>query len=87
MSNILPTADMATTDPVLDYSSIKRVMISFFNDLLDASAGDVAPEFDDFFDDSNESESQSFESIGRFVHESPVFGTRETKSKYMPYLF
>ena len=36
---------------------------------------------------SGQSESQSFESIGRFVHESPVFGTRETKSKYMPYLF
>ena len=42
---------MATSVP--DYSSIKRVMISFSNDLLDASAGDIAPEFEDFFDQTN----------------------------------
>ena len=52
MSNILPTADMATADRI-DYSSIKGVVISFSNDLLDASAGDLAPKFDDFFDATN----------------------------------
>ena len=49
-SNTLPTANMTTADPVLDYSNIKRVVISFSNNLLDASASDLAPEFDDFFD-------------------------------------
>ena len=52
MSNILPTADMATADRI-DYSSIKGVVISFSNDLLDASAGDLAPKLDDFFDATN----------------------------------
>ena len=52
MSNTIPTAgDMSTSVP--DYSSLKRVTISFSNDLLDASAGDIAPEFDDFFDETD----------------------------------
>ena len=38
----------------IDYSSIKSAVISFSNDLLDASAGDLFPKFDDFlFDQTN----------------------------------
>ena len=44
---------MTTADPHIDYSSIKRVVISFSNHLLDASAGDLAPKFYNFFDKSN----------------------------------
>jgi hypothetical protein len=56
MSKTLPTSDMSKkpSSTRVDYSVIKRVLISFTNVSLNDCAADIAPDFDDFFDESNE---------------------------------